>query len=103
MSGIAVQKMCKNKGRETSVSNDLHLENKWKINRNCNERDSWRDDRRWRSSLCENQQFERVRNERVRNSQDLFRSAVKVCQYVNYFIYHLLVVPQTIPTELVYI
>lgn len=37
------------------------------------------------------------------NSLDLFGSAVKVSQYVNYFIYHLLVVPQTIPTELVYI
>lgn len=66
--GIAVQKCEKIRGEKPSISNDLHLENKWKINRNCNERDSWRDDRRWRSSLCENQQFERVRNARVRNS-----------------------------------
>lgn len=100
---LLFKKCVKIRGEKPSISNDLHLENKWKINRNCNERDSWRDDRRWRSSLCENQQFERVRNERVRNSLDLFGSAVKVSQYVNYFIYHLLVVPQTIPTELVYI
>lgn len=65
---LLLKKCVKIREEKPSISNDLHLESKWKINRNCNERDSWRDDRRGRSSLCENQQFERVRNERVRNS-----------------------------------
>lgn len=70
MNSTAGQKMCKNKGRETKhLLPDLHLQNKWKRNRDCNEKDSWRDDIRvWRSSLCENQPFERARNERFRNS-----------------------------------